>query len=165
MTDPTAPTPQPRRWPVPTRWSYVADAVMGGVSRGELTKGIVADREATRLRGTVSLENNGGFIQMASDLTQPPPEGARGLALMLWGNRLEYDLRLRTNALSRPWQSFRTAFTAPPRWTALSFDFDDFAPHRTDQPFDAAGLRRIGILAIGSEMQADIAVGETWFYG
>jgi hypothetical protein len=35
----------------------------------------------------------------------------------------------------------------------------DFEPHRTDEPFNPAKLRRIGIVAIGREFDADV-----WLY-
>ena len=40
-------------------WAYLADTVMGGVSRGgaEFSAGVL------RLTGQVSTKNNGGFIQ------------------------------------------------------------------------------------------------------
>ena len=46
------------------RWDYVADRVMGGVSSGEAQ--IVRDGadSAVHLTGTVSTDNNGGFIQV-----------------------------------------------------------------------------------------------------
>ena len=50
------------------RWYFFSDAVMGGVSRGEVFVREVCGRKAVEMRGTVSLENNGGFIQIALDL-------------------------------------------------------------------------------------------------
>ena len=149
-------------------WEFVADTVMGGVSTGTVTQGDVAGRNAARLTGDVSLENNGGFVQMAFDLT--PDGGALdasgfiGLEIEVFGNGEVYDLRLRTTALTRPWQSFRTDFNAPATWTTLRIPFSDIVPNKTDAAFDAADLRRIGILAYGREMQADVAVAAIRFY-
>jgi hypothetical protein len=50
------------------RWYFFSDAVMGGVSRGEVFMREVYGRKAVEMRGTVSLDNNGGFIQIAFDL-------------------------------------------------------------------------------------------------
>ena len=41
-------------------WAYLADTVMGGVSRG----GAEFSAGALRLTGQVSTKNNGGFIQV-----------------------------------------------------------------------------------------------------
>lgn len=142
-------------------WEYVADTVMGGVSSGQARRQIVEGRDAVRLTGVVSLENNGGFVQIAFDLADGAVfdvSGYTGIALDVLGNGETYDLRLRTDALTRPWQSFRTDFTAPTEWTTIKVAFMDFQPHRTDAAFEPARLRRIGILAIGREMDADISV-------
>ena len=143
-------------------WQYVADGVMGGVSEGQATRETVAGRDALRLQGRVSLDNNGGFIQVAGDLasrgTLFDASDWRGIAFESYGNGETYELRLRTDALTRPWQSFRTAFTAAPRWTTHELAFSEFEAHRTDAQFDPARLRRLGFLAIGREFDADLAI-------
>ena len=148
-------------------WEYVADTVMGGVSRGEAHQEMVAGRQAMRLAGTVSLENNGGFVQIAFDLADGRNFDASnysGLVFEVLGNGATYDLRLRTDALSRPWQSFRASFVAPDEWTEVRVPFDALTAHRTDVEFDSATLRRIGILAIGKVMEADVSVSAIGFY-
>ena len=148
-------------------WEYVADTVMGGVSQGEARQETVAGRKAIRLTVTVSLDNNGGFVQIAFDLAEGRDFDARsytGLVFEVLGNGETYDLRLRTRALNLPWQSFRTSFTAPDNWTEVRVPFDALEAHRTDQKFDPATLRRIGMLAIGKVMQADVSVSAIGFY-
>ncbi len=149
-------------------WEYVADTVMGGVSTGQITQTQIDGRDATRLTGTVSLENNGGFVQMAFDLA---PRGKTfdasahtGVEITLSGNNETYDLRLRTDQLERPWQSFRTEVTAASGWRTLRIPFTAFEPHRTDATLDPARLRRFGVLAIGRVFQADIAVAGVRLY-
>lgn len=148
-------------------WEYVADTVMGGVSRGQAGPAVVRGRAATRLTGEVSLDNNGGFVQMAFDLAGGDvfdASGFAGIEMDVCGNGEEYDLRLRTDALPRPWQSFRASFTAPVEWASVRVPFAQVVPHKTDAAFDAARLRRIGVLAIGREFHADIAVAAVRFY-
>ena len=53
-----------------TRWQLLSDAVMGGVSAGGVTRTVIAQRPAIRMQGMVSLENNGGFLQIALDLAR-----------------------------------------------------------------------------------------------
>ncbi|WP_370402541.1 CIA30 family protein [Sulfitobacter sp. JB4-11] len=149
-------------------WEYVADRVMGGVSSGQISAEVVEGQDATRLTGDVSLDNNGGFVQMAFDLQ---PDGSafdasafEGVEISVFGNGEAYDLRLRTDQLTRPWQSFRTDFNAPPEWTTLRIPFDTFQSHKTDATFDPARLRRIGILAIGREFSADVSVARIALY-
>lgn len=144
------------------RWEYVPDAVMGGVSQGHISKEQVLGHQATRLTGEVSLDNNGGFLQMAFDFA---PDGKAfdagtwsGIEMAVCGNGESYDLRLRTTDLGKPWQSYRSVFTAPRKWTVLQFPFDALEPYRTDVPFDPAALRRLGLVAVGRVFSVDIAV-------
>lgn len=149
-------------------WEYVADQVMGGVSEGHLHEELFRGRMASVLRGDVSIANNGGFIQMASDLRS---NGASfdastwdGLELDVCGNGEHYDIRLRTDQLTRPWQSFRTEIPTMHDWQTIRIGFDTFTSHKTDATFDPQQLRRIGVLAIGREFHALIAVAGLRFY-
>ena len=45
---------------------------MGGISNGSLSRETIGGKIANVLRGNVSLANNGGFIQMATDLSLEP---------------------------------------------------------------------------------------------
>lgn len=149
------------------QWEYVADRVMGGVSTGGIAAVQIAGREAMQLRGDVSLENNGGFIQMAFDLAQGgvvDASGYAGIEIEVFGNGEGYELRLRTDALIRPWQSYRAKFRTQREWQTIRLTWADFEANKTDATFDAAGLRRIGVLAYGAEMQAEIAVAAIRFF-
>ena len=144
-------------------WRLLTDQVMGGISAGTLVCETVAGRAAIRMRGDVSLANNGGFIQMALDLS---PDGAvvdasrwSGVELDVFGDGQEYNVHLRTDALTRPWQSYRQTFTAPAEWRMVRLPFDAFIAHRTDTPLDVRRLRRIGVVAIGHAVSVDLAVG------
>ena len=53
-------------------WQLFTDQVMGGVSKATIVRDAVAGRAAIRMRGDVSLENNGGFVQIVLDLS---PDG------------------------------------------------------------------------------------------
>ncbi|MBZ8118619.1 CIA30 family protein [Roseovarius sp. LXJ103] len=148
-------------------WEYVADRVMGGVSTGGMAVETVKGRSAARLTGQVSLDNNGGFVQMAFDLADGASMDASpyaGIEIETCGNGETYDLRLRTDRLTRPWQSFRAEFLAPPEWQVIRIPFVHFAAHRTEAVFDPAGLRRIGVLAIGRVFEADVAIARIALY-
>jgi hypothetical protein len=149
-------------------WELIRDGVMGGRSTGTMRREVVAGRPAVHLTGEVSLENNGGFVQIALDLR---PDGAavdasawRGIALDVVGNDETYNLHLRTKDVVRPWQSYRASFEAPPAWTTVRLPFAAFTAHRVDAPFDVQSLRRLGIVAIGRAFTADVAVGGIRFY-
>lgn len=60
------------------QWQGITDRVMGGTSNGSLSRETIGDKLANVLRGNVEcvvkseeclLEDNGGFIQMATDLS------------------------------------------------------------------------------------------------
>lgn len=149
-------------------WALISDRVMGGVSDGAMTRETVAGRDAIRMRGGVSLENNGGFLQVALDLGEAGGEvDARdwsGIRLEVLGNGQTYNLHLRTSDIRRPWESYRQGFFAPPEWTTVFLPFVGFEPHRTERPLNLARLRRVGIVAIGREFEADIAIADIRFY-
>jgi hypothetical protein len=78
-------------------WEYVADNVMGGVSNGDMRQETYQGRKASVLYGDVSLDNNGGFIQIACNLgadenTFDASEWT-GLELDVSGNGERYDIR------------------------------------------------------------------------
>lgn len=145
------------------RWRLVTDGVMGGVSTGSLEAATVAGRPALRMRGFVSLRNNGGFVQMILDFSADggPVDASAwsGIALDVFGNGEAYGAHLRTDALSRPWQSYRQSFTADAAWRTVQLPFEGFVPHRTAVPLDTRRLLRVGLAAIGREFTADLALG------
>jgi hypothetical protein len=151
-----------------TRWELIADRVMGGVSSGTMTREPVAGRQALRMRGAVSLKNNGGFIQIALDLAAGggvvDARQWAGIEIDVFGNGESYNLHLRTTDVIRPWQSWRAEFIATPEWRTIRLPFTAFAPHRIDAPLDLARLRRLGIVAIGRAFTADGAIGGLRFY-
>ncbi|QFU07690.1 Complex I intermediate-associated protein 30 (CIA30) [Rhodobacteraceae bacterium THAF1] len=139
-------------------WELVSDQVMGGVSDGALSVQQVAGRAAIRLTGTVSTDNDGGFLQLARDVDSAA--GWNGIALTVRGNAEPYNLHLRTTALQRPWQSFRATFDATEDWQTHRIAFDKLTAHRTDETFDAAALSRMGLVAIGRDFRADLALSK-----
>ncbi|MEP3676133.1 CIA30 family protein [Sulfitobacter sp.] len=158
---------QEQKMELTPEWEYVADTVMGGVSSGGIAAVQIAGREAMALRGTVSLDNNGGFIQMAFDLDEGrvlDASGYAGIEIDVAGNGATYELRLRTDQLARPWQSYRAEFQTSADWQTLRLPWTSFVQNKTDVTFDPARLRRIGVLAYGVEMQAYVAVAGVRFY-
>ena len=149
-------------------WALISDRVMGGVSAGTMRREVVVGRDAIRMQGGVSLENSGGFLQVAVDLGGDGGEvDARnwtGIQLDVFGNNLTYNLHLRTSDIQRPWESYRQGFAAPSSWTTVELPFSDFVPYRTQRPLNIARLRRIGIVAIGREFTADISIADILFY-
>jgi hypothetical protein len=146
-----------------SHWRLFTDQVMGGVSKGTVVRDAVAGRAAIRMHGNVSLENNGGFVQIALDFS---PDGRvvdasawSGIEVDVFGNGEEYGVHLRTDALTRPWQSYRQVFTACAEWRTVQLPFDNFVSYRTDVVLNTHRLLRIGVVAIGRAFTADLALG------
>ncbi len=150
-----------------TSWRGVSDRVMGGVSASSVVADRVAGRACLRLTGDVRLDNNGGFIQAALDLS---PTGSldasawRGVRLVVHGNGETYNVHLRTADTVRPWQSYRHAFAATAQWREVRLPFGQFRPHRLSAPLDLTTLRRLGVVAIGRAFHADVCIGEVALY-
>lgn len=156
-------------WPAGGRpWRLVTDTVMGGVSQGTVQLTEIEGQPAARMRGAVSTENNGGFIQIALDLASDGSafDASRftGLGLEVSGNGERYGVHLRTTELVRPQHSYRSSFTATTKLERLEFPFAQFVPHRVETPLNVARLRRIGLVAIGRAFDADLSVARLWLY-
>lgn len=150
-------------------WRYFSDRVMGGVSEGGSERVRIDGRDALRLHGEVSLENNGGFVQLALDLAGPgavfDASRYRGIAITLHGDGGTYAVNLRTAELRYPWQSYRCALRSAGHWQRHTLPFESFEAHRTDRPLDPRRLRRVGLIAIGEARRVDVAIAELCFYG
>ena len=149
------------------RWRVISDTVMGGVSSGSIVPTVVEGRDCLRMTGEVSLENNGGFVQASLDLSAAGLLDAgeyAGIEIEVFGNGETYNLHLRTEDTRIVWQSYRASFQAQPNWQSLRLPFASFQPHRIDQPLDTRKLRRLGVVAIGREMKADISIARLLLY-
>ncbi len=148
-------------------WRLVTDGVMGGVSDGRLLPTQIDGRPCLRLTGQVSTLNNGGFIQASLDLDAAGLLDARtyrGIEIEVIGNDETYNLHLRTADTRIVWQSYRTSFQAPAHWQTVRLPFAEMQPHRIEKPLDLSRLRRLGLVAIGREMQADLCISRLSFY-
>jgi hypothetical protein len=148
-------------------WRLVTDGVMGGVSDGRLQPARIDGRPCLRLTGEVSTLNNGGFIQASLDLDAAgllDARAYRGIEIDVYGNDDTYNLHLRTADTRIVWQSYRASFQAPPRWQTLRLPFAELQPHRIEKPLDLSRLRRLGLVAIGRDMRADLCIARVSFY-
>lgn len=140
-------------------WRAVTDTVMGGLSQAALRATIAAGKPCLHLSGQVSLANNGGFVQASLDLGTDgllDASGFDGIEIEVYGNNESYNVHLRTADTQLVWQSYRHSFTASAHWQTLRIPFTAFVPHRIQLALNTRQLRRIGIVAIGRKMQADI---------
>lgn len=145
-----------------TEWRYFADGVMGGVSRGGHVREALDGRPCIRLRGQVSLDFGGGFIQVALPLATPggalDASAHEGVRLTVRGNGETYHVHLRTGDSARPQQYYRCAFEATDAWRDVTLPFADFTPERLSVPLDRGRLVRLGVVAARKAFTADVAV-------
>ena len=150
------------------RWSVFSDRVMGGVSVANGTMATVHGRRALHLTGSVSLEQNGGFIQAACSLGDPPGSGVdargfRGVALSVRGTPGSYFVHLRTADTRAPWQYYGAPLLVSGEWTDIVLDWGAFTPVSLATPLDVSRIVRIGIVAAKTAFQADVALAALWF--
>lgn len=149
-----------------TRWRFFTDQVMGGVSSGQVTFTTDDDQPYARMTGLVSTANRGGFIQMRSDLTNPPPAGTTGIKLVVRGNDQRYFVHLRTSGTLLPWQYYQAGFEVTQEWSEVRLPIEAFVVSgallrkvpRTD------AIRSVAVVAFGRDHEALIDVKEFGFY-
>jgi len=152
---------------VGSRWRLVSDQVMGGVSDGRMTYEEIEGRRALCMLGRIRLENNGGFLQLALDLSLSGSLDAspyEDVGLFVRGNAERYNLHLKTEDTRLPWQSYRQSFETGSAWREVRLPFNSFEPYRVDVPLNLRRLRRLGIVASGRAFTADFCVAEVGFY-
>ncbi len=148
-------------------WRLVTDGVMGGVSEGSTSIVDADDIACVALTGQVRTENNGGFIQIATDIDENTARSAdsyQGIVLKIKANGENYNLHLRTSDLWFPWQAYRATFKTSGEWQVIKIPFDLFTAYKTGEALNIQNLKRIGVVAIGREFSADICVASVGFY-
>ncbi|WP_170336724.1 CIA30 family protein [Ruegeria arenilitoris] len=149
-----------------TRWDYVADTVMGGVSSGQVQFSSEGDVSFARLTGTVSTENNGGFIQFRRKLSDRPDAGVSGVRLLVRGNGEQYFVHLRTRGTVLPWQYYQAGFATSEEWTEVILPLSDFkasgAMLRAIPVADE--ITSVGVVAYGRDHEVLVDVSGIGFY-
>ena len=77
------------------KWEFISDQVMGGVSTGSLKLIEEDSKKFLRLQGSVSTQNNGGFIQFRSKFNFAE-RNFKGLKLKIRGIPSKYYFHIRT---------------------------------------------------------------------
>ena len=82
-------------------WKFFSDQVMGGVSEGKTALKKDKNKFFLRLEGTVSTENNGGFIQVRKEY-EIKNDTYKGIRFKARGLESEYYVHVRTKKLFLP---------------------------------------------------------------
>lgn len=151
-----------------TKWRTVTDQVMGGVSNARSNYETQRGDRYLCLKGTVSLKNNGGFIQVSLPLmVNKIPLNAskyKGIRLRVKGNGELYYVHLKTIATSLPWQYYTAEFKTTDQFRTIDIPFDSFEPQSLSKKLDSAGLVRIALVGAKKEFQADLCISRVELY-
>ena len=143
-------------------WAYLADTVMGGVSKGgaEFASG------ALRLSGQVSTKNNGGFIQVRTRIDPKEAKKRTGLKIKVKGNGEIYYLHIRNASARLPWHYYTANFSTNEKWKEVTIPFDQFEKSATFMPkkLNPDTIRTIGLVAYGKDHKADVSIANLEFY-
>lgn len=153
---------------IDTKWEFVSDRVMGGISSGKIEFVNEDERSCLHMTGSVSLVNKGGFVQARRNLN---PKGrsfdARrftGVKLLVKGNSQQYAVHLRTADTRLAQQFYQAVFMTNGQWQEVKIPFTLFKPYYLPIPLNTRTLKTIAIVATGREFEADIFVDHVAFY-
>ncbi len=145
-------------------WSPVNDSVMGGLSDG---RSQVTDEGILEFRGTVSLENNGGFASVRSRPGEHDLTGFEGLMLRVRGDGQRYSCNLRTD-FALAGGSYQARFdTREGVWEQIPLRFEDFEARSYGRlvpnapPLDLKRIRSLG-LTISDKQAGPFALQVDW---
>tara|TARA_B100000029_G_scaffold133489_1_gene127561 strand:+ start:7446 stop:8012 length:567 start_codon:yes stop_codon:yes gene_type:complete len=150
-----------------TKWCFVTDKVMGGISNGILKIGMSEKIKFYNMTGNVSTKNNGGFIQFRTKVKNHPKNILyKGVRIKVRGNDQEYAIHIRTKYLFLPWQYYESVFIASREWNIIELPFKSFKKSNFYQPTNVASsdIKTIGIVAIGRDFVADVDLAQIEFY-
>ena len=149
-------------------WEFITDGVMGGKSTGKM--GMLNEDGGVYLHmsGKVSLENNGGFIQVRRKISGKEKyfDASRylGVRLDVKGDGNEYAVHLRTSSTWLPWQFYQAKFPTTGQWQTIDIPFSDFKPYYLKKVMNRSKLSTIAIVAIKKEFEPDIYIKKLSLY-
>ena len=147
------------------RWQFFTDQVMGGISEGNAS--LVSDKSGqyVRLEGSVSTANNGGFIQIRTDINEGTNE-AKGIIIKAKGNGEDYYIHLRTSGTVLPWQYYQISFPTSKNWSEIKLPFANFERSSSwiSKKITGDKIRTLGIVAYGKNHNAKLDVAYLSFY-
>tara|TARA_Y100000591_G_C21564880_1_gene560459 strand:+ start:40 stop:606 length:567 start_codon:yes stop_codon:yes gene_type:complete len=149
----------------PNLWRYIADDVMGGVSQGQVDFETINGSNVAILRGNVSTENNGGFIQIRRDLKNINLNEAQYVNIIARGNNQKYFIFLRTTGTILPWQYYSSEFEVTDEFEEFILPIDEFKKSGVLMigKVNPKNITSIGIVAFGRDHQAELYVRKIEF--
>ncbi len=149
----------------PNQWKYIADDVMGGVSKGNVKFQSVEGGNIALLQGDVSTQNNGGFIQIRRALRDIDLHDAKSVKITAKGNDQSYFVFLRTTGTVLPWQYYSAEFRVTENFEEFILPIDKFKKSGLlmTGKVNPKNITSIGLVAFGRDHQAELHVKEVEF--
>ena len=149
----------------PNQWRYIADDVMGGISKGNVEFQRIEDGNIALLQGNVSTENNGGFIQIRRALRDIDLQEAKSIKIIAKGNEQAYFVFLRTTGTVLPWQYYSSEFKVTENFEEFILPIDEFKKSGLlmTSKINPKNITSIGLVAFGRDHQAELHVKEVEF--
>ena len=143
-------------------WEGFTDQVMGGES--EIATRLMSEGGEIfiRMEGEVSLEDNGGFIQIRLKLADSfkvyDASGYDGIRLFTRGEGSDYYLFVRTNKTVFPWQFYKARVALREDWQSIDIPWSAFevGDYGRIAEFNPANLKSVALVAYGAEFNAEI---------
>ena len=150
-------------------WQYISDRTMGGISDGQALLEQDGDRFFARLTGDVSTKNNGGFIQLRSNLLfssfQEDVKKIKGVRLKVRGNGEIYHVFIRTDEARSYSDYYAATFKANTNWEIIDLPFNQFInKFSINTNLNGKNVRTFAIVAYGREFKSDVSVSQIIFY-
>jgi len=148
------------------KWEFISDQVMGGVSDGKVEYFKENDVSYARMTGKVSLENNGGFIQIRKKMDFSLSKDVQSIKIQVRGNNQEYYIHIRTSGTILPWQYYQAPFIATDKWETQDIKLLDFKRSgiMLAKKINPKNIKSIAIVAYGKEYEAFIDVNNIIIY-
>ena len=147
-------------------WEFISDQVMGGVSFGSFE--ILNERNTSflKLTGFVSLENNGGFIQVRKKLKNMQDMNFKGIKISSRGNDIEYYIHIRTKFTLLPWQYYQGKFSVDGQWREIKINLSEFKRSGALLPryIKPQHILSVALVAFGKKHRVNLEVSEIAFY-
>ena len=149
----------------PNLWRYIADDVMGGLSQGQVDFETINGSNIAILRGNVSTENNGGFIQIRRELKNIALNEAQYVKIIAKGNNQKYFIFLRTTGTILPWQYYSSQFEVTDEFKEFILPIDGFKKSGVlmTGKVNPKNITSIGIVAFGRDHQAELYIKQLEF--
>jgi len=149
----------------PEKWQFITDQVMGGVSTGKVEFLNDNNNFYARMRGNVSTENKGGFIQVRRKLEKLNLEGSKFIEIIAKGNNQNYFIHLRTSGTFLPWQYYQISFKVLNSFETFKLPISEFKRSSVflSKRINPKNITSIGVVAFGRDHSADIYIKEINF--